>query len=143
MKQLLLAVLFVMSNQSISQPKKSESVLVNGKELYYEVYGAGEPLVLLHGYSLSSTSWHEYTADFSNDYEVYLIDLTGHGKSTPFKEQLTIKAVAEDLNELIKYLKLDRIKAIGFSFGGDVVYQLALMQPDLITAMITIGAVGT
>ena len=124
-------------------PKKSEVVSVNGKNLYYEVYGEGEPLFLLHGYTLSSKSWQDYVSDFDKEYQVYLIDLTGHGKSDAFKEDLSIKSVAEDLNALTHYLKLDKIKAIGFSFGGDVLYQLALIDPTLIESMITIGAVGT
>ena len=137
-------ILILMSALSFSQtPKKSESVLVNGKAIYYEIYGKGEPLFLLHGYTLSSKSWLPYVEDFDKEYEVYLIDLTGHGKSDAFKENLSIKSVAEDLNFLVKYLKLDKIKAIGFSFGGDVLYQLALINPPLIESMITIGAVGT
>ena len=44
---------------------------------------------------------------------------------------------------MVQYLRLERIKAIGFSFGGDVLYQLALLEPVLIESMITIGAVGT
>ncbi len=133
-----------MSNPLFSQHmKKSESVQINGNSLYYEVYGQGEPLIFLHGYSLSSTSWQPYVSDFQNNYEVYLIDLTGHGQSSPFKAQLSIRGVAEDLNKLLTYLKLDRIKAIGFSFGGDVLYQLALIRPELISSMITVGATGT
>jgi pimeloyl-ACP methyl ester carboxylesterase len=133
-----------MSTLTFSQtPKKLESVLVNGKSIYYEVYGEGEPLFLLHGYTLSSKSWLSYVEDFHDEYEVYLVDLTGHGKSDAFKEDLSIKSVAEDLNSLVQHLKLDRLKAIGFSFGGDVLYQLALLNPTLIESMITIGAVGT
>lgn len=133
-----------MSTHMFSQsPKKSESVLVNGKNIYYEVYGEGKPLLLLHGYTLSSKSWLPYVKDFEEEYEVYLIDLTGHGKSDIFKEDLSIKSVATDLNSLVQYLEIDKIKAIGFSFGGDVLYQLALINPTLIESMITIGAVGT
>jgi len=133
-----------MSTHMFSQsPKKSESVLVNGKNIYYEVYGEGKPLLLLHGYTLSSKSWLPYVKDFEEEYEVYLIDLTGHGKSDIFKEDLSIKSVATDLNSLVQYLEIDKIKAIGFSFGGDVLYQLALINPSLIESMITIGAVGT
>ncbi len=143
-KQTIFIILILMSTNIFSQiPKKSESVLVNGKNIYYEVYGKGKPLFLLHGYTLSSKSWLPYVKDFDKEYEVYLIDLTGHGKSEAFKENLSIKSVAEDLNSLIHYLKLDKIKAIGFSFGGDVLYQLALINPSLIESMITIGAVGT
>ena len=88
-----------MSTNLFSQiPKKSESVLINGKNIYYEIYGKGKPLFLLHGYTLSSKSWMPYVNDFDKEYVVYLIDLTGHGKSEAFKENLSIKSVAEDLN---------------------------------------------
>lgn len=139
-----LAIFTFMSISSFAQvPKKSEHKSVNGKQLYYEVYGSGEPLIMLHGYSLSSTHWKPYVEDFSSDYEVYLIDLTGHGKSEAFKEELSFASVADDLNQLIKTLGIESLNAIGFSFGGDVLYQLALLEPELIKSMITIGAVGT
>lgn len=140
----LLILFFVVYTTLFAQtPKQSELVSVNGKEIYYEVYGSGTPLLLLHGYTLSSKSWLPYVQDFENQYEVYLIDLTGHGKSEAFKEDLSLSSVGEDLNALIQHLKLEKIKAIGFSFGGDVLFQLALINPDLIESMITIGAVGT
>lgn len=140
---LALILLFMTTYHYAQNPKKAESVSVNGKNIYYEVYGEGPPLILLHGYSQSSKSWLPYVADFDQKYEVYLVDLTGHGNSEAFKEDLSIKAVAEDLNALIHYLKLPKIKAIGFSFGGDVLFQLALINPPLIESMVTIGAVGT
>ena len=143
-KNITFVILVLITINMYSQtPKKSESALVNGKNIYYEVYGEGEPLFLLHGYTLSTKSWLPYVKDFEGEYEVYLIDLTGHGKSEIFKEDLSIKSVAADLNVLVRHLKLDKIKAIGFSFGGDVLYQLALLNPPLIESMITIGAVGT
>ena len=115
----IVIILLLMSNNILSQtPKKSESVVVNGKRLYYEIYGEGTPLLLLHGYTQSSVSWKSYVQDYENEYEVYLMDLTGHGKSEAFKEDLSIQSVAEDLNALIQYLGLDEIKVIGFSFGG-------------------------
>lgn len=145
MKNKLLLLIYILTSHTlISQtPTKSESVLVNGKKLYYEMYGQGSPLIFLHGYTLSSKSWQPYVSEFENEYQVYLIDLTGHGKSTPFKEDLSIKNVAKDLNSLLDYLQLDTIQAIGFSFGGDVLYQLSLLNPSRLKSMITIGAVGT
>ena len=143
-KNRLLLTLILISNFSLSQvANKSETVLVKGKNIYYEVHGKGKPLFLLHGYTLSSKSWLSYVGDFKEDYTVYLIDLTGHGKSDEFQNKLSIKSVAEDLNSLVLHLELKKIQAIGFSFGGDVLYQLALINPSLIESMITIGAVGT
>lgn len=138
-----IALIFMSISVFSQTAKKAESVRVNGKGLYYEVYGEGLPLFLLHGYTQSSQSWKPYIKDFEKEYEVYLIDLTGHGRSDPFMEDLSIKSVANDLNALIQYLQLEKIKAIGFSFGGDVLYQLALINPPVLESMITIGAVGT
>lgn len=126
-----------------SQPTKAETVLINGKNIYYEVYGQGEPLFLLHGYTQSSRAWRDHVKYYSDEYQVYLVDLTGHGKSDAFTEKLSIKKVAEDLNILITYLKLDKINAFGFSYGGDVLYQLGLINPSLIDSMVTIGSLGS
>ncbi len=140
---LLFFLLLHFMTGSAQQPKKAELVNINGKNLYYEVYGDGEPLLLLHGYSLSSKSWLPYVEDFYEDYEVYLVDLTGHGKSDAFTEDLSIASVGKDVHALIQSWGLEKMKAIGFSFGGDVLFQLALIQPDLLESMVTIGSLGT
>ena len=62
---------------------------------------------------------------------------------TAFTETLSINKVAQDLNMLVQYLKLDKINAVGFSYGGDVLYQLALINPSLIGSMVTIGSLGS
>ncbi len=67
----LIALLFTFVNVLSQTPKKSESVLINGKTLHYEIYGEGKPLFLLHGYTQSSKSWKPYINDYANDYEVY------------------------------------------------------------------------
>lgn len=67
-------------------PKTSGLVKINETEIYYEVHGSGKPLILLHGYFQSSRSWKPFISSFEEEYEVYLIDLPGHGKSQIFKE---------------------------------------------------------
>lgn len=124
-------------------PKKAEIVNLNGVNIYYEVYGQGEALFLLHGFTQSSESWLPYVSDYENDFEVYLVDLRGHGKSSWFTEPLSMRAVAQELNELTQYLKLKVINGIGYSYGGDVLFQLSLLNPGLINSMITIGSCGT
>ena len=128
-KLLALVVLVTYTNQSISQtPKKSEKVMINGKNMYYEVYGEGDPLIFLHGYTQSSRAWQPYVQDFDDEYEVYLIDLNGHGQSDVFDETLSISTVANDLYELLEYLDPNKFDAIGFSYGGDVLYHLSLID---------------
>lgn len=143
-KTIFLFLFFTISLTSFGQfPQKAERVAVNDTHLYYEVYGEGEPLIFLHGYTLSSRMWSAFVEDFQSDYAIYLIDLTGHGKSDAFKEDLSIRSVGEDLNALLKYLELDSVKAVGFSFGGDVLFQLAIINPTVLESMVIVGAIGT
>jgi pimeloyl-ACP methyl ester carboxylesterase len=124
-------------------PKKAEVAELEDCNIYYEVYGEGEPLFLLHGFFFSSDSWKPLVEDFANDYEVYLVDLTGHGNSSNFKGDFSISETATDLYALIQYLGLKQLKAIGFSYGGDAVFHLSSMNPNLVESMITIGCLGT
>lgn len=135
-----LSVILLVFTNGYSQFKECEIFKFEDTQIYYEVYGEGEPLILLHGYTGSSKSWLPYVFDLTNEYEVYLIDLPGHGRSGPFKKDFSLKWIAEDVNKLVTHLKLTKVKAIGFSYGGDVLYQLASINPDLIEAMVTIGS---
>ena len=139
---LSIVILNVMTSFS-QTPKKAETVTLNGIDIYYEVYGTGEPLFLLHGFTQSSKSWLPYISHYENTFEIYLVDLRGHGKSSWFKEKINLRSVAKDVDALVGHLKLDRINAIGYSYGGEVLFQLALVHPDLVKSMIIIGSCGT
>src|SRR5688572_19146084 len=145
MKSLLMLLILILSFMtSVAQtPKKAETVVVNGQNIYYEVYGKGEPLFLLHAFTQSSKSWLPYVPDYENNFEVYLVDIRGHGKSSWFKENISIRSIAKDLDALAGYLKLKHINGIGYSYGGDMLIQLELLHPGLIKSMITIGTCGT
>jgi pimeloyl-ACP methyl ester carboxylesterase len=123
-------------------PKRVEVIFLNGTNIYYEVYGKGEPLIFLHGYAHSTKYWLPYISDYINDFEIYLIDLNGHGKSNSWKEKLSVASAANDVDALMKHLKLKNINAIGFSYGGNVLFQLALLDSELVKSMISIGACG-
>ncbi|MEP6596360.1 MAG: hypothetical protein ABJA71_10465 [Ginsengibacter sp.] len=89
---LILSDLFLSFGRGVSQtPGKAEVVSLTGTNIYYEVYGKGEPLFLLHGYTQSS----KYCLP---------INLKSHGKSSPPKEKLSIKLAASDIDALTKYL---------------------------------------
>ena len=141
-----LFILFITFSSSVigfsQSPKKAEVVSLNGTNIYYEVYGKGEPLIFLHGYASSTKDWLPYISDYLNDFEIYLIDLAGHGKSSLSKERPSVASAAKDIDALMKHLKLKNISAIGFSYGGNVLFQLALLDSGLIKSMISIGACG-
>lgn len=124
------------------KPKISELAEVNGVRIYYEVYGNGDPLFLLHGYTQSSVAWREFINDYSKDFEVYLVDLRGHGKSDIFEEKFSVIESAKDILALIKFLNIEKISGIGVSFGGDVLLELSNLNPEILGSMIIVGANG-
>jgi pimeloyl-ACP methyl ester carboxylesterase len=144
MKSFFLSMLIISIMNAYSQKyNRAETLELNGIQTYYEVYGHGSPLFLLHGFTQSSQSWNQFIDEYSSDYEVYLVDLLGHGKSSAFTEKLSIRSAAQNLMDLIEYLNLENINAIGYSYGGEILFQLALINPDLIESMIIIGSCGT
>ncbi len=79
----LIATLQISFSIGFSQtPKKAEMVSLNGTTIYYEVFGTGQPLFLLHGFTETSKSWLPFVEDYAKDFEVYLFDLKGHGRSS-------------------------------------------------------------
>lgn len=144
MKWSFLLISIVPTMNTYSQHfKRADTVELNGIHTYYEVYGNGTPLFLLHGFTQSSKAWSEFLPDYSSEYETYLVDLMGHGKSSAFMETVSIKSAAQNLKDLIEYAGLESINAIGYSYGGEILFQLALLNPDLIKSMIIVGSCGT
>ena len=121
-------------------PKNSETVKLDGVDTYYEVYGDGEPVFLLHGWGGSTTFWNNYVKEFTDKFEVYLVDIKGHGKSAPLQSEYSLQAAVDDFLALLNHLQLDQIKAIGLSYGGELLLQLCSANSHRIKSMILIGA---
>ncbi len=144
MKWFFLLMLIIPTMNGYSQLlKRADTVELNGLHTYYEVYGNGPPLFLLHGFTQSSKSWNQFVPEYGHEYEIYLVDLMGHGQSSAFVEEVSVKSAAKNLLDLIEHLGLNSINAIGYSYGGEVLFQLALIRPGLISSMIIIGSCGT
>ena len=73
---------------------KGEFAEINGIRMYYEVYGEGEPLVLLHSFNYSGSVWQEFINEFAEKYKVIVPDLRGHGRSTNPTDKFTHKQSA-------------------------------------------------
>lgn len=89
-------------------------------ELYYEDHGSGKPVVLIHGYPLSSASWErQVSALLDGGYRVITYDRRGFGKSSQPTEGYHYDTFAEDLHKLITHVKLEqKFSLVGFSMGG-------------------------
>ena len=112
---------------------------INGATLYYEEYGAGPPLVLIHGGLVSSAMWEPHLPHLVDDFRVITPDSRGHGRSTNPSGRLSYTQLAEDVAALIAALGLVRPVVGGYSDGGQVALELGARHPDAAGALI-VGA---
>jgi len=112
----------------------------NGAQIYFEVHGAGEPLILLHGFSGSSQDWSALAADWSTHFQLIIPDLRGHGRSATLSTPFRFDQAAADMFALLDHLGIGAFKGLGVSGGGNVLLHLATKQPDRVKAMVLVSA---
>lgn len=125
---------------STQTPSPGHFADVNGIQMYYEIYGEGDPLIMLHGFTQSSLLWHPFVADFAEHYQLVVPDLRGHGRSTNPTAQFTHRQAALDIFALLDGAGINRFKAIGFSSGGEALLHMATQQPARVESMVLISA---
>jgi pimeloyl-ACP methyl ester carboxylesterase len=113
---------------------------INGIKLYYEVYGAGAPLLVIHGNGGNIGSVGHQIEYFSPHYRVIAADSRGHGKSGMGPGRLTYEQQAEDLNALLAMLGVKSARVLGWSDGGILGLLLAIHHPDKVGRLAIMGA---
>lgn len=112
---------------------------VNGIKLYYEIRGAGRPLVLLHGGLGAIEMFGPNLPALAKGRQLIAVDLQGHGRTADIDRPLTLEAMADDIAALIKSLKLDRPDIMGYSLGGGVALQIAVRHPDVVGRLVLVS----
>lgn len=115
-------------------------VTINGAKIYYEAYGNGQPLLLIHGNSGDIKSMGHQIDYFKQKYRVIVADSRGHGKSELKTDSLTYTQMAKDWEGLVSHLKLDSVHIIGWSDGGIIALKMGISSKCNINKMITMGA---
>ena len=115
------------------------NIKVNGVNLYYEVYGEGKPIILIHGNSESLDIFDKLIPDLSKEYKVYAIDMRCHGKSEKTK-QISYDLLSEDIVAFIHELNIEKPIIYGFSDGGIEALLIAYRYPNLLSRIIISGA---
>jgi pimeloyl-ACP methyl ester carboxylesterase len=141
---LIIAVLFFTVFQLYGQqskPADSGYVPVNGIKVYYEVYGEGKPIVLLHGAFMTiEMNWGQLIPELSKTRKVIAIELQGHGH-TPFSDRkLEFATLASDVVGVMDHLKVDSADVAGYSMGGSVAYQLTIQSPKRVRKLVIISS---
>jgi pimeloyl-ACP methyl ester carboxylesterase len=115
---------------------------INGMDMYYELHGHGEPLLLLHGFTGVGADWRHVFKDLQppDSFQFIVPDLRGHGSSTNPSMVFTHRQSALDVLALVDHLQIERCKAIGMSCGAKTLLHVATQQPGRIDAMVLVSA---
>jgi len=112
---------------------QSRTILLKDAKIYLEVYGTGEPMILLHGNSQSIFSFAKQIPEFSKTYKVYAIDTRGQGKSEDYSTgSLNYDLFADDLKSVMDSLGLKNVSLLGWSDGGNIGLTLSIKHPEYI-----------
>lgn len=113
-----------------NNPESGHYVNVNGIKMYYEIYGKGQALLLIHGNGGSIKSSSSQIPFFSKHYKVIVVDSRGQGKTNDNSDSLTYSLMTEDFNALLNYLKIDSALVFGQSDGAIIGLMLAARHPE-------------
>lgn len=112
-------------------------LLYNNKKIYYEVYGEGEPLIILNGIMMSHLSWELFIPQLSKDKKLILIDFFDQGKSAKlegvnYKHDIQVEA----LKALIDHLNIKKANIFGISYGGEIALQFAIKYQEYVNKLL-------
>ncbi|THU34937.1 alpha/beta hydrolase [Niastella caeni] len=126
-------------NQNI-KPAESGYAEVNGLKMYYEVYGNGKPIVLLHGSYMSiPLNWSHIIPLLANNRKVIVMEMQGHGRTRDITRELSYEGMADDVSGLLKHLKTDSADILGYSMGGGVAFQFAVRHPEQVRRLVILS----
>ena len=133
--------LFAQSKMPFGQnPETGKYASIRGFNMYYETYGQGEPLLIIHGNGGSIKDFENQIPFFSKHYRVILADNRSHGKSIDTRDSLSYEMMADDFAALLDHLKIDSANVIGWSDGGINGLLLASRHPKKVKKMAVTGA---
>lgn len=141
----LFLLIFFSTSVSTAQnqnPENFESgyASVNGLQLYYEIHGEGDPVVMLHGGLGAIEMFGPNLPALANHFKVIAVDLQAHGRTADIDRPFELKFLADDIAGLLKYLKIEKADIVGYSFGGGVALQVAVHYPELVNKLVVVSA---
>ena len=118
---------------------RSSYASVNGLNLYYEIHGAGEPLILLHGGVGAIEMFGEVLPSLAQNCQVIAVDLQAHGRTADIDRPLSFELMAGDIAALIKHLGIEDANVMGYSLGGGVALRTAIQHPEVVRKLVLVS----
>jgi pimeloyl-ACP methyl ester carboxylesterase len=116
-----------------------EYASINGINLYYEIHGAGQPLIMLHGGFGAFGMFTALSPALALDHQVIGVDLYGHGHTAITDRPIRFEQMADDIAGLIQHLELEKANILGYSLGGAVALQTAIRHPERVNKLVLIS----
>lgn len=119
---------------------KSGYVETNGLRYYYEVHGAGEPVLLLHGGMGSIEMFLPVLPELSAEREVIAVEMQGHGRTALGDRKISLQDMGDDMAAIVRELGYDQVDVFGYSMGAGVAFRLAVQHPALVRRLVLLSA---
>jgi len=132
-------VCIAITNYEHSQDEKGY-VSVNGLNIYYEMHGEGEPLILLHGAFGNAEGWAQIVPALKESRRVIAVEMEGHGRTNDLDRPLEIRQMSKDIAVLMEELNLHNADIFGYSLGGIVGLGIAIEYPELVRKLAILGS---
>src|ERR1051325_12172854 len=112
---------------------KEGYLAVNGLNMYYEIHGTGQPLVLLHGaFSAIGTSFGKILPELAKTRQVIALELQAHGHTADIDRPLSLEGMADDVAAAISQLGMEQADILGYSMGAGVALRVAISHPEVV-----------
>ena len=119
-----------------SSQETGKRVVVNGMQLYYEVAGQGEPLIVLHGAYMDIPAMGEIVPLLAETHRVYALELQGHGRTPDIDRPITYQNLADDVAVFMDSVGLEKADVFGYSMGAAAGLQLAIRHPEKVNRLV-------
>src|SRR5207245_2155137 len=113
------------------KPTSSGYADVNGIKLYHEIYGQGEPLVLIHGGLTTIGEMQGWAEPLAKTRQVIAVEMQGHGRTADTDRPMNFATMGDDIAALLDYLKIPKADLVGHSFGGASAIRAAIQHLDI------------
>ncbi|CAL1517791.1 alpha/beta fold hydrolase [Chitinophaga sp. MM2321] len=127
------------TNKNI-KPAETGYADVNGLKMYYEVYGEGKPIVLLHGsYMNIPLNWSHIIPLLARNRKVIVAEMQGHGRTRDISRKFSYEGMADDVSGLLRHLEIDSADILGYSMGGGIAFQVAVRHPEQVRRLVVLS----
>jgi pimeloyl-ACP methyl ester carboxylesterase len=116
---------------------------VNGLNMYYEVHGTGQPLLVLHGAFMTIELMGKLVPELARSRQVIAVELQAHGRTADIDRPITYEHLADDSAALLRHLGIDKADVYGYSLGGGVALQVTIRHPEVVRKLVVVSASST